>query len=159
ERPPALQARSSALRILLLAGGAGTRLWPLSTDARPKQFLRLLSSKSLIVETYERVRPLSEEVYVATAQRHVSLVRQELPRFPSARILAEPSRRNSGPAILSAALLFEEEGDVVTAAVPSDQTAADGEAFRKALLVASRAAESASVVILAVPPVRPETDY
>jgi len=147
------------MRILLLAGGAGTRLWPLSTDARPKQFLPLLSSKSLIAETFERVRPLAEEVFVATAEKHVPLVRRELPRLPASRILAEPSRRNSGPAVLSAALQFEEEGDAVTAAVPSDQTAADGEAFRKALLAAARAAESASVVVLAVPPVRPETDY
>ncbi|HEY6931465.1 MAG TPA: mannose-1-phosphate guanylyltransferase [Thermoanaerobaculia bacterium] len=147
------------MRVLLLAGGAGTRLWPLSTEARPKQFLRLLSSKSLIAETYERVQPLSEEVYVATAQEHVQLVRRELPRLPASRILSEPSRRNSGPAVLSAALQFEEEGDALTAAVPSDQTAADGEAFRRALLAAGRTAESASVVVLAVPAARPETDY
>ena len=148
-----------SMRVLLLAGGAGTRLWPLSTEERPKQFLALLSSKSLIAETYERVRPLTDEIFVATAQRHVKLVRRELPRFPEARILAEPSRRNSGPAILSAALRFEQEGDAVTAAVPSDQTAADDEAFRRALVTAAKTAETASVVILAVPPARAETDY
>jgi mannose-1-phosphate guanylyltransferase/mannose-6-phosphate isomerase len=147
------------MRVLLLAGGAGTRLWPVSTEECPKQFLALLSSQSLMVETYERVRPFAEEIFVATAQRHVPLVKRQLPRLPANRVLAEPHRRNSGPAILAAALRFEQEGDAVTAAVPSDQTCADGEAFRRALTTAARAAEAASVVVLAVPPVRAETDY
>jgi mannose-1-phosphate guanylyltransferase/mannose-6-phosphate isomerase len=147
------------MRILLLAGGAGTRLWPLSTEERPKQFLSLLSDESLIAQTYERVRPLSDEIFVATAARHAPLVRKHLRGLLAQRILPEPCRRNSGPAILSAALHFESEGDPVTAAVPSDQTAADPEAFRRAIVTASKAADSASVVVLAVPPTRPETDF
>jgi mannose-1-phosphate guanylyltransferase/mannose-6-phosphate isomerase len=147
------------MRVLLLAGGAGTRLWPVSTPERPKQFLALLSSTSLMAETYARVGPLSEEIFVATAQQHVPLVRRELAELPAKRILAEPCRRNSGPAILSAALRFEREGDPVTAAIPSDQTAADDEAFRRAVSTAAKAADAASIVVLAVPPSRPETDY
>ncbi len=147
------------MRALLLAGGGGTRLWPLSSENRPKQFLPLLSGRSLLVETYERLRPLTREIFVATAARHEALVRAELPGIPAGRILAEPSRRNSGPAILSAALLFEREGDPVTAAIPSDQTMADGEAFRRALAAGAKVAERASVVVMAIPPTRPETDY
>jgi len=142
-----------------MAGGGGTRLWPLSTEDRPKQFLKLLSDKSLLRETYERVRPATEDVFVAAAARHVALVRQELPEIPEARILAEPARRNSGPALLAAAMRFEEEGDPVTAAIPSDQTVADGEAFRRALASAAALADRSSVVLLAVPPTRPETDF
>ena len=61
-------------RVLLLAGGAGTRLWPLSSGQRPKQFLPLLSEKSLLAETYERVLALTEEIFVATTENHADLV-------------------------------------------------------------------------------------
>ncbi len=147
------------MRILLLAGGGGTRMWPLSTEERPKQFLPLLSSRSLLRETYERVLPLSDDVWVATTSRLAVPVRQELPELPPGRILEEPARRNSGPALLCAALRFAKDGDPITAAVPSDQTARDGEAFRKALADAGASADEASVVILLVPPTRAETDY
>jgi len=147
------------MRILLMAGGAGTRLWPLSTEERPKQFLPLLSDKSLLAETYARVLPISDDVFVATSRRHARLVREQLPALKPRQILAEPARRNSGPALLSAALAFEQEGDPITAAIPSDQTVADADAFRRALAAGEKAAESASVVVFAVSPTRPETDY
>ena len=146
------------MNVLLMAGGGGTRLWPLSTDERPKQFVPLLSERSLLAETYERVRPIAGRIHVATAARHVPLVREQLPDLPADRIFAEPVRRNSGPAILSAALAFAADGDVTTAAVPSDQTVADADAFRRALSAAAAAAEHAAVVVLAVPPSRPDTD-
>ena len=146
-------------RALLLAGGAGTRLWPLSNARKPKQFLPLLSKKSLLAETYERVLPLTEEIFVATTENHADLVFSELKSLPADRIVLEPARRNSGPALLSAALQFERDGDPVTAAIPSDQTVADADAFRRALSQAARVAESASAVVLAVAPSRPETDY
>jgi len=142
-----------------MAGGGGTRLWPLSTEERPKQFLPLLSERSLLTETYERVLPIASDIFVATSERYARLVREHLPALKPRQILTEPARRNSGPALLSAALQFEQEGDPVTAAIPSDQTVADADAFRRALAVGTRAAESASVVVLAVPPTRPETDY
>lgn len=147
------------MRILLLAGGGGTRLWPLSTEDRPKQFLALLSKKSLLRETYERVLPVSRDVFVATSERHAALVREQLPEVPADRILAEPVRRNSGPALLSAALRFARDGDPVTAAIPSDQTVRDDDAFRRALIEAAGLADAASVVLLAAAPTRPEPDY
>lgn len=142
-----------------MAGGVGTRLWPLSTAERPKQFLPLLSDQSLLAETYERVIPLTEDIFVATAERHADLVLAELKALPADHILLEPSRRNSGPAMLSAAIAFERDGDPVTAAIPSDQTVADADAFRRALSAAARAADAASAVVLAVPPSRPDTDF
>ncbi|HTR03574.1 MAG TPA: sugar phosphate nucleotidyltransferase [Thermoanaerobaculia bacterium] len=147
------------MRILLLAGGGGTRLWPLSTESRPKQFLALLSEKSLLRETYERVAALSPEIYVATGARYEALVRAELPEVPEGRVLTEPVRRNSGPALLAAAARFARDGDAVTAAIPSDQTVRDGEAFRRAVAEAAALADTASVVILAVPPTRGEPDF
>jgi mannose-1-phosphate guanylyltransferase len=152
------------VRILLLAGGAGTRLWPLSTEDRPKQFLPILSDKSLIAEVYERVRPLAgdeddERVFVATTAAYDRLVREALPDLPPERILCEPARRNSGPALLAAAVRFAADGDPVTAAIPADQTVRDGEAFRAALSEAASLAGEASVVILTAVPTRPEPDF
>ncbi|HEV2064926.1 MAG TPA: sugar phosphate nucleotidyltransferase, partial [Thermoanaerobaculia bacterium] len=98
------------MRVLLLAGGGGTRMWPLSTEERPKQFLPLLSGKSLLAETYERVKPIAKDVFVATTVHLASRVREELPGLSADHIMAEPCRRNSGPAILAAAMRFEEEG-------------------------------------------------
>ncbi len=147
------------MRILLLAGGGGTRLWPLSTRARPKQFLPLVGSGSLLADTYERVSPLSSEIFVATSEGYASLVRAELPEVPAERVLLEPCRRNSAPAIVRAALDFEADGDPVTAALPSDHAVADPEAFRATLSAAARLADSSSVVVLAVPPSRPDTEF
>jgi mannose-1-phosphate guanylyltransferase len=147
------------MRILLLAGGAGTRLWPLSTEERPKQFLPLLSDRSLLAETYERVLPVAREVFVATSAAYAGLVREQLPDLPADRILCEPVRRNSGPALLSAAVRFAAEGDPVTAAVPADQTVRDAEAFRGALRAAGALVDEASVVILAATPTRAEPDF
>lgn len=147
------------MRILLLAGGGGTRLWPLSTRARPKQFLPLVGSRSLLADTYDRVSPLSSEIFVATSEAYSSLVQAELPEVPANRVLLEPFRRNSAPAIVRAALDFEADGDPVTVALPSDHAVADPEAFRAALSAAARLADSSSVVVLAVPPSRPDTEF
>jgi mannose-1-phosphate guanylyltransferase/mannose-6-phosphate isomerase len=147
------------MRVLLLAGGGGTRLWPISTEARPKQFLPLVSSRSLLAETWERVLPLSDEIFVAAAQKHTDLVRSELPELPDQRIFREPARRNSAPPIIRAALDFERDGDPVTVAVPSDHTVADAEAFRAAIRLAARACDASPVVVLAVTPGRAETDF
>ncbi len=88
-----------------MAGGGGTRLWPLSTEARPKQFLSCSPTGACFGETYERVRPAAGDVFVATAG---ALRGARAPRAPGSlradRILAEPARRNSGPALLCAAL-------------------------------------------------------
>jgi mannose-1-phosphate guanylyltransferase/mannose-6-phosphate isomerase len=147
------------MRVLLLAGGGGTRLWPLSTPSRPKQFLPLVTDRSLLADTWERVAPIADEIFVATSEGHVPLVARELPDLAPERILVEPSRRNSGPAILKAALDFQEDGDPVTAAVPSDHAVRDPDAFRRTLTAAARACETASVVVLGVRPTRPDTDF
>lgn len=147
------------MRVLLLAGGGGTRLWPLSTEAHPKQFLPLLSDRSLLRETWDRVAPVSDEIFVATSERYVPLVRRELPGVEPERLLVEMARRNSGPAVLAAALRFEAEGDPITAVIPSDQTVSDAGAFHRALADAGDLADRSSVVLLAVAPTRPETGF
>jgi mannose-1-phosphate guanylyltransferase/mannose-6-phosphate isomerase len=149
----------TVMRVLLLAGGSGTRLWPLSTPSRPKQFLPLVTDRSLLADTWDRVAPIADEIFVATSEAHIPLVVEALPDLPAGRVLAEPARRNSGPAILKAALDFERDGDPVTAAVPSDHSVRDPDAFRRALKAAAGACDGASVVILGVKPARPDTDF
>src|SRR5262249_60727975 len=78
---------------------------------------------------------------------------------PPERILWEPARRTSGPALLAAAARFAADGDPVTAAIPADQTVRDGEAFRRALVEAASLADEAPVVILTAVPTRPEPDF
>ena len=147
------------IRSLLLAGGAGTRLWPLSTEKRPKQFLSLGGKQSLLRDTYERLAPLGGDFFVATAEAYRDLTLSELPELSEGGLMLEPFRRNTGPAILCAALRFERDGDAVTAVVPADQTVSDPEALRAALrTAAATAASERSIVTLGIVPVRPETE-
>ncbi len=147
------------IRSLLLAGGAGTRLWPLSTEERPKQFLTLWGGKSLLRETRDRLAPLGD-VFVATGRRYRDMTLADLPGMSPDRLILEPCRRNTAPAILSAALRFAREGDEMTAVVPADQTVSDPEAFRRALRAAADAAERGrAIATLGIVPVRPETEF
>src|SRR5215469_11891226 len=90
---------------VILAGGSGTRLWPLSTPSFPKQFLPLPSGKSMIQETLARVAPLveSNQSWVVTGRSMADLVHEHLPSIPVEHILREPMGRNSAPAIAWAA--------------------------------------------------------
>src|ERR1700754_961381 len=89
------------LNAVILAGGSGTRLWPLSTPTFPKQFLPLPSGQSMIQETLARVAPLitEEQAWVVTGRNMADLVQEHLPTVPEKHILREPMGRNSAPAI------------------------------------------------------------
>src|SRR5205823_4620800 len=116
---------------VILAGGAGTRLRPLSSDENPKQFLRLFGGRSLIEMTYARVAPLASQVYVSTNERYAPLVREHV---PDAAIIAEPARRNTAPAIALSCFTIEREiGDCVVAVLPSDHYIGDEQEFARVL--------------------------
>jgi len=154
---------SAPLRALILAGGSGTRLWPLSTDERPKPFLALAGPESLLRETFRRVARVVGEgnVFVSARTSHAELVRRELPGLPESRLVLEPLRRNTAPAIALAALAVEAEAPgAVLVVLPSDQAVRDEEAFIAALRTAVEAAETEhAFVTLGIPPTRPETGY
>ncbi|MEA2337769.1 MAG: mannose-phosphate guanylyltransferase, partial [Thermoanaerobaculia bacterium] len=86
---------------LILAGGAGTRLRPLSSDENPKQFLRIFDGQSLLQKTFDRAARLMDagSIFVSTNEQYASKVAAELPQMPEVNILTEPARRNTGPAI------------------------------------------------------------
>ena len=112
---------------LILAGGAGTRLRPLSSDENPKQFLRIFDGCSLLEKTFARVRRSVASVYISTSEQYAEKCAQQL---GIVNILTEPSRRNNAPAITLCCHEIEaREGDVVIAVLPSDHFIRDEAEF------------------------------
>ena len=122
------------MQALILAGGSGTRFWPLSRKSRPKQLLALEGERSLLRETVERLRPLVEPrdgLGLHHARRWPSEVRRELPEVPPEQILLEPEGRNTAPAIgWSVRSMPEEARRDVVAVLPADHRMGDPAAFR-----------------------------
>jgi mannose-1-phosphate guanylyltransferase/mannose-6-phosphate isomerase len=151
------------LRALILAGGSGTRLWPRSTNERPKPFLALTGGDSLLRETFRRAAALAgaENVFVSGRAANAPLLTAELPEVIPSRFVLEPVRRNTAPAVtLSALAASEDAPDTVLAVLPSDQAVGDETAFLAALRAAAGAARTHDAfVTLGIPPTRPETGF
>ena len=153
---------------VVMAGGSGTRLWPLSRAQHPKQFLVLHGNQSLFQQATERLgRLASDDIAVGPAcvvgnEEHRFLVLDQLRelRLPPATVLLEPVGRNTAPAMTLAALQAIDAGDdPVLVVSPADQTVVDEAAFSEALREAVRAASTGAIVILGVAPDRPETGF
>jgi len=150
-----------SLYAVILAGGGGTRLWPLSRRARPKPFLPLLGEQSLFQLTLARIAPLiaDEDIHVVADQRHLPLVTQQAPQLIGRKLLGEPFGRNTAAAVALAALIVERPGSDVMVLLPADHWIVDEPAFRSALTAAARAAYDGSLVTLGIPAGGPETGY
>jgi len=151
------------LQALILAGGSGTRFWPLSRKNRPKQLLALEGEHTLLRETLERLRPLvePESVWICTTRALEDAVRRELPEVPPAQILLEPEGRNTAPAIgWSVRSMPEDVRRGPVAVLPADHRIGDPAAFRAALEQASQAVQREDrVLTLGVVPRWAETGY
>ena len=116
-----------------MAGGIGSRFWPMSRTAHPKQFLDILGvGKTLIQQTFERYSKLvpEENIYIVTSREYVNTVKQQLPSLPAANILSEPSRKNTAPCIAYIAFkLLQKDPDALMMAAPADNLILDSEAF------------------------------
>lgn len=143
---------------LILAGGAGTRLRPLSSDATPKQFLRIFDGQSLLEKTVARVSGVVDASYVSTNDAYAQQSREHA---PDATILTEPARRNTGPAIaLCCAEIEKREGDCVVAVLASDHFVADEAEFARVLRAAFDYAEQNDVLIaIGIAATSPNTQY
>ncbi|MFQ5944730.1 MAG: mannose-1-phosphate guanylyltransferase [Anaerolineae bacterium] len=147
---------------VILAGGAGTRLWPRSRRRTPKQLLDLLSGKTMLRETYERLEPLlpAERLSVITGSDYVDLVQRELSELAPEAILLEPDGRGSAPAIgLAAAILERRDPQAVMACLPADHVVGKPQVFRDAIRTAAQVAQRGYLVTLGIVPDRIETGY
>jgi mannose-1-phosphate guanylyltransferase/mannose-6-phosphate isomerase len=153
---------------VILCGGSGTRLWPLSRAGFPKQFLVLSGTTSLFQQAIQRLNGLAADdiavgdTLIVTGEEHRFLALDQLREFPevSVTLLLEPVGRNTAPALTLAALHAIENGeDPILVVTPADQTVMDTPAFTKALQQSVRAAADGSIVILGITPDKPETGY
>jgi mannose-1-phosphate guanylyltransferase/mannose-6-phosphate isomerase len=153
---------------VILCGGSGTRLWPLSRAGFPKQFLVLSGDNSLFQQAVERIQAAAAadirvgETLVVTNEEHRFLALDQLRELKhvKATLLLEPQARNTAPALTLAALQASARGeDPILVVTPADQTVTDGPAYTAAVQAAVRAAADGAIVILGVTPDRPETGY
>ncbi len=150
--------------VAIMAGGVGSRFWPASREARPKQFLDILGvGKSLIRLTFERFLKLcpAEHIFIVTNKRYAGLVKEHLPELTDNQILTEPSRNNTAPCIAYTAFKLQAlnpEANLVVA--PSDHIILKEEAFVETLKRGlAFTAEEEALLTLGIQPTRPDTGY
>lgn len=150
---------------VILSGGSGTRLWPLSRAALPKQLLPLVSERSMLQETVLRLAGLpnmSETPMLVCGHDHRFLVAEQMQEIgvQHPAIMLEPAGRNTAPAVAVAALaLLEQDADAIMIVLPADHLIADTAAFHLAIARAAQAAEGGYLVTFGIPPDAPETGY
>lgn len=146
-----------------MAGGSGTRFWPASRSARPKQLIRLSGPRSLIQDTYDRIAPLvpPERILVVTGKFHAKAVGQQLPELPKQNILVEPVGRNTAAcAGLAALTIVERDPDALMALFPSDHVIKRAQDWRALVSAGARlATDHDAVVTFGLEPNRPETGF
>ena len=149
---------------LIMAGGKGTRFWPLSTEEKPKQFLNLIGEDTMIQMTINRIKPIIpiERIFVCTGEMYVNLVKEQLPELPDRNIIVEPEGRNTAPCIaLSALVIKRYYKDANIVVLPSDHLIKDEEEFRNVILSGDKFLEynKEAIITLGMEPTRPETGY
>jgi mannose-1-phosphate guanylyltransferase len=150
---------------VIMAGGSGTRFWPLSRESRPKQYLKVFGEKSLLQMTVDRLsgRIEIDDIYVVTSAAQAELVQSELPGMKKSRIIVEPYGRNTAPCIaLSAAHLFvmeERSADEVMLVLPADHRIGDVMKFLESLEVGLAASKAGNLVTFGIKPDHPATGY
>lgn len=158
------KSKNSNFYISIMAGGVGSRFWPSSTNARPKQFLDILGTgKSLLRSTFERFLHLvpADRILVVTNQVYKDLVKADLPEMPESNILCEPSRNNTGPCVAYTALhLLAKDPEAVFVTAPSDHVILKETAFLEKIEQGlAYVSENDAIVTLGIQPSRPNTGY
>ncbi|KKF89858.1 MULTISPECIES: mannose-1-phosphate guanylyltransferase/mannose-6-phosphate isomerase [Stenotrophomonas] len=153
----------SSIQPVILSGGSGTRLWPLSREAYPKQFLPLAGELTMLQATWKRVAPIAARGPLVIAnEEHRFVAAEQLQQVGAepAAIILEPVGRNTAPAIAVAALeATRDGGDALLLVLPSDHVINNETAFRSAVQAAAAAAEAGKLVTFGIVPTGPETGY
>ena len=149
---------------LIMAGGKGTRFWPLSTEEKPKQFLNLVGEKTMIQMTVDRIIPIIpiDRIFVCTGEKYIDLVKEQLPELPEKNIIVEPEGRNTAPCIALSALVIDRYyKDSTMVVLPSDHLIKNEEEFRSIIIKGANFLENNrdAILTLGMKPDRPETGY
>ena len=151
------------MKILIMAGGSGERFWPLSTKEKPKQLLSLVSNKSMIRETVDRVLNYVKpsDIYIATNEIQSKAIASQLKDIPNRNIIIEPQFKDTAAAIAYSSMIMSRDysEDEVIAVLASDHLIQDVDAFIKSLKIAELKAKEGYIVTLGIKPSRPETGY
>lgn len=156
--------QASSIYAVIMAGGVGSRFWPMSRRAHPKQFIDILGQgKTLFQLTYDRFRALcpEENILVVTNQQYVDIIREQVPSIRDHQILGEPSARNTAPCIAYAAYkIYNWNPQAVMAVLPSDHYIQDEEVFLRNMEHAlGQASKHNYLITLGIKPTRPDTGY
>src|SRR5215475_8597656 len=149
---------------VILAGGRGTRFWPRSRTRTPKQLLGIVGKQTMVEQTVARLRPLisPDRIWSVTNAEQTAALKKQLPANSRKRVLTEPIGRNTAAAIALAAIHIRQaaKGDALMAVLPSDQFIAQPEKYRRIVTAAlGIAREPGRMVVLGIPPTRPETGF
>jgi mannose-1-phosphate guanylyltransferase len=149
---------------LIMAGGKGTRFWPLSTEEKPKQFLNLIGEDTMIQMTVNRIKSIIpiDRTFVCTGEKYVDLVKEQLPELPEKNIIVEPEGRNTAPCIALSAFVIKKYYDNANMVVlPSDHLIKNEDEFRNVIQSANKFINENenSIITLGMEPTRPETGY
>jgi mannose-1-phosphate guanylyltransferase len=152
------------IHIIILAGGVGSRFWPMSTPDYPKQFIDVMGvGRSLIQLTVDRLKPICpvENMWVVTNEKYISIVKEQIPDMPVDNILAEPEARNSAPCIAYACWKIQKKHPAANIVVtPSDALVINTSEYQRVLSKAlSYTSDKNAIVTIGIKPSRPETGY
>ena len=148
--------------VIIMAGGSGTRFWPLSREAMPKQLLRIYGGETLIQQTIDRVKPVvpTEHIYIVTNKNHAEQIRYQVPYIKKENYIIEPEAKNTAAAIgLASIRINHNNPDAVMAVLAADHVIRYKDRFLEILQDAFKIAGTDCLVTIGIKPVRPETGY
>lgn len=152
------------IQIIIMAGGVGSRFWPMSSPDYPKQFIDVMGvGRSLIQLTVDRLKPICpvENMWVVTNEKYISIVKEQIPDMPADNILSEPEARNTAPCIAYACWKIQKKHpDAIIVVTPSDALVINISEYQRVLSKAlSYTSDNNAIVTIGIKPSRPETGY